>query len=270
MNIEHLMKIQAELKAPKEQHNKFGGFMYRSCEDILEAVKPLLVKYGCVLIMNDEIVMVGNRYYVKATATLLHGGDDDPSNIFTAEAYAREDESKKGMDSAQLSGATSSYARKYALNALFAIDDNKDADYLGNGETKKSLEKPADGKKVDYNVGDFPTEQKTFNSINESFPDSKVLSTGAHKVYDLAGKTGAMVEFETEANIRFGLPEYREKATASDLDAFMLNLQAGSKGKGKGKTLDQLKESVMEQKGFQKLWDLYTASIDGKFTGYNK
>lgn len=124
MNIyEKLARIQAELKAPKGQFNEYGGFNYRSCEDITEAVKPLLRELGLVLIMRDEIVLIGTRYYIKATAML----SDAESNV-SATAYAREDESKKGMDGAQLTGAASSYARKYALNGLFAIDDTKDAD----------------------------------------------------------------------------------------------------------------------------------------------
>lgn len=116
-----LSEIQQKLNAPKGQYNKFGGFAYRSCEDITEAVKPLL--NGLALTMQDEIVMVGERYYIKATATLSDGTDS-----ISVTAYAREPEEKKGMDSCQVTGATSSYARKYALNGLFAIDDAKDAD----------------------------------------------------------------------------------------------------------------------------------------------
>lgn len=116
-----LSAIQKELKAPKGQFNKFANFSYRSCEDILEAVKPLLD--GCYLTINDKIIKKGDRYYVEATATLVNGSEEIKSV-----AYAREAESKKGMDEAQITGATSSYARKYALNGLFAIDDTKDAD----------------------------------------------------------------------------------------------------------------------------------------------
>ena len=118
-----LEKIQKELKAPKGQFNKFGGYAYRSQEDILEAVKPLLD--GLVLLISDEIVEVGGRVYVKATATLTDG-DIRIENS----AFAREQLTRKGMDEAQLTGATSSYARKYALNGLFAIDDVKDADTM--------------------------------------------------------------------------------------------------------------------------------------------
>lgn len=119
-----LAAIQSKLNAPKNQRNEFGKYNYRSAEDILEAVKPLLKEQGCVLVVSDEIALIGNRFYVKATATLSTG----PHEQVSATAFAREEESKKGMDAAQLTGATSSYARKYALNGLFAIDDNKDAD----------------------------------------------------------------------------------------------------------------------------------------------
>lgn len=122
MNIySELSRIQQELKAPKNLFNKFGNYYYRNAEDILEAVKPLL--NGLALIVNDEPVLVGDRYYIKATVTLTDG-----ENNVSAVAYAREDEQKKGMDGCQLTGACSSYARKYALNALLLIDDSKDSD----------------------------------------------------------------------------------------------------------------------------------------------
>lgn len=119
-----LRAVQIELKAPKGQHNKFGGYDFRSAEDILEAVKPVLDTHGLTLVMTDAIELIGDRYYVKATATVY----DVRGNFIDTSAYAREAEDKKGMDSAQVTGATSSYARKYALNGLFAIDDAKDAD----------------------------------------------------------------------------------------------------------------------------------------------
>lgn len=135
--IQKLAAIQAELKAPKNQENKFGGYKYRSCEDILEAVKPLLKKEGLALILSDNIEEVGGRVYVKATATILDSGDAG-SSIGVA-AYAREAEIRKGMDDSQVTGSASSYARKYALNGLFAIDDTKDADATnthGKGQTE--------------------------------------------------------------------------------------------------------------------------------------
>ncbi|EED3357022.1 ERF family protein [Salmonella enterica subsp. enterica] len=116
-----LAEIQEHLNAPKNQYNSFGKYKYRSCEDILEGVKPLLK--GLFLSISDEVVLIGDRYYVKATATITDG-----ENSHSASAIAREEENKKGMDAAQVTGATSSYARKYCLNGLFGIDDSKDAD----------------------------------------------------------------------------------------------------------------------------------------------
>ena len=120
-----LMEVQSKLKAPKGQYNSFGKYSYRSCEDILEALKPLLNEVGAIVNISDQVKLIGDRYYVEATAMFL---DVNTGDTIISRAMAREDESKKGQDLAQLSGATSSYARKYALNGLFAIDDNKDAD----------------------------------------------------------------------------------------------------------------------------------------------
>lgn len=122
--MEALRLIQQELKAPKGQYNSFGKYHYRSCEDIVESVKPLLAKHGVQLTLTDDIVMVGDRIYVKATATLY----DEKGVSETATAFAREPEQKKGMDESQITGTASSYARKYALNGLFLIDDTKDPD----------------------------------------------------------------------------------------------------------------------------------------------
>lgn len=123
--LERVGQLQAELKAPKGQTNKFGGYKYRSCEDILEAVKPLLQKHRLVLTVGDELMNCGDRYYICATATLR---DMDGDDFMANSAYAREAAEKKGMDEAQITGTASSYARKYALNGLFCIDDTKDPD----------------------------------------------------------------------------------------------------------------------------------------------
>jgi hypothetical protein len=128
-----LLKIQTELKAPKNQHNSFGGYNYRSCEDILEAVKPLLKDNDLTMSISDDIVMLGDRYYVKATVTISDGKVEHSVN-----AFARETLSKKKSDDSQITGAASSYARKYALNGMFLIDDTKDADATNNGEKTKS------------------------------------------------------------------------------------------------------------------------------------
>lgn len=133
MIYDKLSKIQQLLKAPKNQYNKFGNFYYRNCEDILEAVKPIAAGMGCVVTVSDEIVQKGDRYYIEATASLINIENGERAEV---KAYAREEESKKGMDASQVTGSTSSYARKYALSGLFAIDDNKDAD------TQQPEEKP--------------------------------------------------------------------------------------------------------------------------------
>ena len=135
MNIyQKLNKVQEELKCPKDQRNSFGGYNYRSCEDILEAVKPLLFKNGLALTMRDEIIAQDGRYYIKAIGNLVstdelpEGKSEKDREYIIATAFAREAEQKKGMDESQVTGTASSYARKYMLNGLFGIDDTKDAD----------------------------------------------------------------------------------------------------------------------------------------------
>ena len=126
MNVyEKLMTVQTKLRAPKGQYNSFGKYSYRSCEDILEALKPLLGEVGAIVNVTDEIKLIGDRYYVEVTASFI---DTETGERMIAKASAREAETKKGMDDSQVTGSVSSYARKYALNGLFAIDDNKDAD----------------------------------------------------------------------------------------------------------------------------------------------
>ena len=140
MNIhQKLQGIQSSLKAPKGQTNKFGGYRYRSAEDILTSVKPLLAEWACTLVITDEMVEVGGRVYVKSTAVIASTDDSSDSSIHV-NAYAREAETKKGMDDAQITGSASSYARKYALNGLFAIDDTKDPDATNDHGSK--LPKP--------------------------------------------------------------------------------------------------------------------------------
>ena len=122
--MKELIKIQSELKAPKNQFNNFGKYKYRSAEDILEAAKPLLAKNNCIMTISDSIQEVAGRFYVQATATITN---EDGQSV-SVQAYAREDDKRSGMDASQITGACSSYARKYALNGLFLIDDTKDAD----------------------------------------------------------------------------------------------------------------------------------------------
>ena len=138
-----LAKIQSLIKAPKGQFNSFGKYKYRSCEDIVEAVKPVINQLGFYLILSDEIVNIGGRFYVKATATISNGTES-----FSVSAFAREEEIKKGMDGSQVTGASSSYARKYALNGLFAIDDTKDSDATNVGKDEPTQ----DEKKILINL----------------------------------------------------------------------------------------------------------------------
>lgn len=144
MNIyEKLLNVQTELKAPKGQFNAFGKYKYRSCEDILEALKPVLNKYKLTFFINDEIVEVNNRNYVKATITIIN--IEKPDEQIQTSALAREEEIKKGMDGSQITGASSSYARKYALNGMFMIDDTKDSDSTNtHGKDKTEQEKVQD------------------------------------------------------------------------------------------------------------------------------
>ena len=142
---EKLTKVQDELKAPKNQYNSFGKYRYRSCEDILEALKPILAKHGLFLMISDTLEQVGDRYYIRATCTVSDG-----ETHITNCAFAREEESKKGMDGAQVTGTSSSYARKYALNGLFLIDDTKDPDTdeyyrQAKGNTGKQTSRPGAG-----------------------------------------------------------------------------------------------------------------------------
>lgn len=171
-----LAEIQRTLNAPKNQYNNFGKYKYRSCEDILEGVKPLL--NGLFLSISDEIVPVGDRYYVKATATITDG---ETSHI--ASAMAREEESKKGMDAAQVTGATSSYARKYCLNGLFGIDDSKDAD-TDEHKNQQNSAKPQPASK--------PTPQAVLKAFTEAAalkPTIPELKTAFAKAWQMLDGT---------------------------------------------------------------------------------
>lgn len=177
---EKLAQIQQSLKAPKNQYNKFGDFHYRSLEDILEALKPLLKETKCILVINDEIVLIGGRFYVKATATLY---DLESGEHVAATAYAREDESRPKMDVSQVTGSSSSYARKYALNGLFLIDDVKDADTRDNSkpDDKKPEQKKPKAKEV-------ITESQVTDLINKCSID-KVDVKKVCRLYKVKGLT---------------------------------------------------------------------------------
>ena len=162
--MKRLIEIQTKLKAPKNQYNSFGKYNYRSCEDILEGVKPLLKETGLALIITDEIISLDGRFYVKATASLF---DNDGKTVASTSALAREEETKKGMDGSQVTGASSSYARKYALNGLFAIDDTKDADST-NTHDKKEVAKTIN------------PDEKIINALKEM-----LTTESAHQFYKM-------------------------------------------------------------------------------------
>lgn len=184
-----LNKIQTELKAPKGQFNSFGKYKYRSCEDILEGVKPLLAETKCTLTVKDKVVLIGDRYYIEATATLC---DCESGELYENTAFAREEESKKGMDSSQVTGATSSYARKYALNGLLAIDDTKDSDST-NQHGKDDKPDPQ---------GDIPEKEKVDTS-------KKITEVQAQAILQLA--------LDTKSNVQ-ELCKYYEVSSLEELN----------------------------------------------------
>ena len=175
--MEALIKIQSELVATKSQYNSFGKYYYRSCEDILEAVKPLLSKYGAELTISDDVVSVGDRVYVKATVSITDGKETK-----TVTAFAREPLDRKGQDSSQITGATSSYARKYALNGLFLIDDNKDAD---TDENKNESDARAKANGSDTPKSDTPKVQRP-NYSEEQLAKMKKWTDGTFTEEELA------------------------------------------------------------------------------------
>nr|WP_201758358.1 ERF family protein [Escherichia coli] len=185
--------IQQTLNAPKNQRNNFGGYNYRSAEDILEAVKPLL--QSITLTVSDEIILIGNRYYVKATATLSDG-----ENEIAVTAYAREEESKKGMDASQLTGATSSYARKYALNGLFCIDDARDPDT--DAYAKQTGQQPRQQKTPPkQQPNQKPQQQKAPPNPDEvlaRFCDAAAKAQDANKLREIFGKCWKLLPKDSE------------------------------------------------------------------------
>ena len=173
---EKLLDIQTTLKAPKGQFNSFGKYQYRNCEDILESLKPLLKKNKAVLLVNDDVVSVSNRIYIKATVTLQ---DVESEEKIETSAFAREEDVKKGMDGSQITGSSSSYARKYALNAMFAIDDTKDSDATNQGEnkenTKTTTQSKTTGNKKGITEEDRPKLLKYIQEHKETY--EKVTKT---------------------------------------------------------------------------------------------
>lgn len=170
--FQKLQNIQSRLKVEKKNYNDFGRYNYRSCEDILEAVKPLLVENNLALVMTDEVEAVGERYYIKATVTLY---DTEGGTNIAATAYAREAKEKKKMDDAQVTGSSSSYARKYALNGLFAIDDAKDSDFLNkdeaytaNQQTRQNTQQGQQGRQSNQQRRQNNQQRNNPNNILES------------------------------------------------------------------------------------------------------
>ena len=176
--MKELLQIQSELKAPKGQFNAYGKYKYRSCEDSLEAVKPILKKNNCTLLLSDSLIYVGERYYIKATATLVNAEGKSVST----EAYAREEETKKGMDASQITGASSSYARKYALNGLLCIDDNKDSDTTNTGDSapaapaKASKEDSAEVEKAIAEINAAKSKEELINAIAKYKGNKSVIN----------------------------------------------------------------------------------------------
>ena len=172
---ENLLSVQKELKAPKGQYNSFSKFKYRSAEDVLESVKPINVKHGLLLTLSDEPVLIGDWHYIKATAAITNGED-----VHTVAAYARESQVKKGMDDSQITGTASSYARKYALNGLYLIDDTKDADTDEYGSLSSGKEKPEQPKQDEISqeqVGNIKVKAMEFAKARNQEVDAvyKVL-----------------------------------------------------------------------------------------------
>lgn len=184
-----LLTIQQTLNAPKGQYNKFGGYSYRSAEDILEAVKPLL--QNVTLMVSDEIVLIGDRYYVKATATLSDGEDS-----ISATAFAREEKEQKGMTAGQLTGATSSYARKYALNGLFCIDDAKDLDT--DAYAKQTGQQPRQQKNPPKQQPQQPKAPPNPDEVLARFCDAAAKAQDANKLREIFGKCWKLLPKDSE------------------------------------------------------------------------
>lgn len=214
-----LMAVQAELKAPKNQHNSFGKYDYRSAEDIIEAVKPLLKDNGLFLNMSDDIVLIGDRYYVKATVKVV---DVVTGESVQTSALAREAAQKKGMDESQVTGTASSYARKYALNGLFAIDDNRDAD---TNEYARQTSQSAAGARSQRNA--YPSK----GSANDD-----LRSKAMHALSKEMQRVGASgEEVSALCGVKFGKTNSRDLSTgelsklAANLEAWIAEQMGGGK-----------------------------------------
>ena len=175
---EKLLKIQSSISVPKNQHNKFGNYDYRSCEDILSTLKPILQTHKCTVTVNDDLIFIGNRYYIKATATLV---DCESGESVSNQSFAREEESKKGMDSSQITGTASSYARKYALNGLLLLDDVKDAD---TNENQQQGQSAGANKNQQKRQGTAGSNQNSRDSTRNKLIDKKTLDVLRKRLAD--------------------------------------------------------------------------------------
>ena len=218
---EKLLAIQTKLKAPKGQYNKFGNFNYRSAEDILEAVKPLNAEQGVLLTITDEIKEIGGRVYVVATATVSDGTDE-----LKVSAFAREPENKKGMDESQITGATSSYARKYALNGLYAIDDNKDADTDEHKQQQDNASKKQPGQKQQQKQQEQGfTEQELHELVEKYVRNIEALGVDRAK----------LIEFVCNKHSVGNLFDLKPNILVGELKAIYLNKKGQAQNEG-GKT----------------------------------
>lgn len=220
---EKLLAIQTKLKAPKGQYNSFGKYSYRSAEDILEAVKPLNAEQGVLLTITDEIKEVGGRIYVVATATVSDGTDE-----LKVSAFAREPENKKGMDESQITGATSSYARKYALNGLYAIDDNKDADTDEHKQQQENAPKKQQTQKQQQKQqqqAKEPTEQELHEIVEKYVRNIEALGVDRAK----------LIEFVCNKHSVGNLFDLKPNVLVGELKAIYLNKKGQAQNEG-GKT----------------------------------
>lgn len=230
---EKLIAIQTKLKAPKGQYNSFGKYSYRSAEDILEAVKPLNAEQGLLLTITDEIKEVGGRIYVVATATVSDGTDE-----LKVSAFAREPENKKGMDESQITGATSSYARKYALNGLYAIDDNKDADTDEHKQQQENAPKKQQAQKQQQQKQQ-PTKEPTEKELHE------IVEKYVRNIEALGVDRAQVVDYVCNKHNVGNLFDLKPNVLVGELKAIYLN-------KKKQTGLTELAEYL--QGGKQKIW----------------
>ena len=221
---EKLLAIQTKLKAPKGQYNSFGKYSYRSAEDILEAVKPLNAEQGVLLTITDEIKEIGGRVYVVATATVSDGTD-----TLQVSAFAREPENKKGMDESQITGATSSYARKYALNGLYAIDDNKDADTDEHKQQQDNAPKKQPAQKQ---------QQKQQQQQKKGFTEQELhelVEKYVRNIEALGVDRAKLIEFVCNKHSVGNLFDLKPNVLVGELKAIYLNKKGQAQNKG-GKT----------------------------------